>query len=86
MIAAARDSLDGASTLADLGTTVNPNDFGVGTLASPTLVPVDTPNSVTFDRSAAQVLNVVYLTKAAATAGGFFPSGVNGILNASRGN
>ena len=86
LIAAARDSLDGASTQADLGTTVNPNDFGVGTLASPTLVPVDTPNSVTFDRSAAQVLNVVYLTKAAATAGGFFPSGVNGILNASRGN
>lgn len=41
------------------------------------IVPLD-QNGVAFSRSAAQTLNIVYLTNAAATMGGFFPAGVNG--------
>ena len=31
-----------------------------------------------YSRSVGQVLNIVYLTKASTTKGGFFPNGVNG--------
>ncbi|MBE7219262.1 MAG: ferritin-like domain-containing protein [Caulobacteraceae bacterium] len=71
-ISDARDSLDGSSD----------DDQGVGSLASPTLVPTD-GNSIAFSRTTTQVLDIVYLTKAAATKGGFFPNGVNGTINAS---
>ena len=85
LIANLRDSLDGASTAIYSGVSTNVDDVGVGSLAAPTLVPVDA-NSIAFDRSAAQVLNVVYGTKAAATKGLFFPNGLNGIINTSRAN
>jgi hypothetical protein len=49
------------------------------------LVPTDT-NSIAFSRTAANVLNVVYLTPAAVTKGGFFPAGVNGSINTSNKN
>jgi len=75
-ISDARDSLDGSSDL-DQGLT---NSDG-----SANLVPTD-GNSVAFSRSPGQVLDIVYLTKAAQTKGGFFPNGVNGTLNASAAN
>ncbi|MGE7204775.1 ferritin-like domain-containing protein [Sphingomonas sp. NPDC019816] len=79
-ISALRDSVDGSSVL-DQGiarTTVN------GQLVS-NIVPTDT-NGIVFSRSPQQVLNIVYLNRAAATLGGFFPAGVNGNLRASVAN
>ena len=84
-IANLRDSLDGSSPIIYSGGTVAVNDRGVGSLAAPTLVPVDS-NSIAFDRNTGQVLNVVYGTKAAATKGLFFPNGTNGIINTSNAN
>ena len=72
-ISDARDSLDG-STDDDQGI--------VNADGTANLVPTD-GNSIAFSRTTGQVLNVVYLTKAAATKGGFFPNGVNGLVNAS---
>ena len=72
-ISDARDSLDG-STDDDQGVT---NADG-----SQNLVPAD-GNAVAFSRSTGQVLNVVYLTNMAALKGGFFPNGVNGLINSS---
>ena len=84
-IAALRDKLDGSSTAIYSGVVTPVDDVGVGSLANPTLVPVDA-NSIVFDRTAAQVLNVVYGTPTAATKGLFFPNGMNGIINTSRAN
>ena len=67
-ISDARDSLDGSTD----------DDQGLGSLASPTLVPVD-GNSIAFSRSVKQVLNVVYLSASAVSMGGFFPKGVNDV-------
>ena len=72
-ISDARDSLD-SSTDVDQGIL---NDDGTSNI-----VPAD-ENAVAFSRSAADVLNIVYLTPDAATSGGFFPNGVNGAINAS---
>ena len=72
-ISDARDSLDG-STDDDQGI--------VNADGSANLVPTD-GNSIVFSRTTGQVLNIAYLTKAAATKGGFFPNGVNGLINAS---
>ena len=85
LIANLRDSLDGSSTAIYSGVSTAVNDVGVGSLSATTLVPVDA-NSIVFDRNTAQVLNVVYGTKAAATKGLFFPNGTNGIINTSRAN
>ncbi|QXT34282.1 ferritin-like domain-containing protein [Sphingomonas sanguinis] len=79
-ISDARDSLDGSTDL-DQGiarSTIN------GQLVS-NIVPLDS-SGIAFSRSPAQVLNIVYLNKAAATLGGFFPAGVNGNLRASVAN
>ncbi len=46
------------------------------------IAPLDA-NGLAYSRSAADVLNIVYLTQAAATAGGFFPNGVNGTIRTS---
>jgi hypothetical protein len=46
------------------------------------IAPLDA-NGLAFGRPAADVLNIVYLTQAAATAGGFFPAGVNGTIRTS---
>ena len=73
-ISDARDSLDG-STDDDQGI--------VNADGSANLVPTDPNTSIAFSRTTGQVLNIVYLTKAAATKGGFFPNGVNGLVNAS---
>ncbi|URW74656.1 ferritin-like domain-containing protein [Sphingomonas donggukensis] len=76
-ISNARDSLDGGS---DLDQGVAPS--GSGASLKSNIVPTD-GSSVAYSRSAGQVLNIVYLNKAAATGGGFFPSGVNGTIRTS---
>jgi hypothetical protein len=72
-ISNARDSLDGAT---DLDQGVRP----IGALSN--IVPTDS-DGIAFSRSAGQVLNVVYLNRAAMTMGGFFPAGVNGTIRTS---
>jgi Ferritin-like domain len=69
-ISAARGALDDGK---DVGVTVN----GVETI-----VPADS-NGLAFGRTPGEVLNIVYLTPKMATSGGFFPDGVNGVLNES---
>jgi len=74
-ISDARDSLDGTTDL----------DQGIGTAAVANLVPTDA-NGLAFSRSAAQVLNIVYLDSEQVSSGGFFPAGVNGSINTSGDN
>jgi hypothetical protein len=75
-ISDARDSLDGATDL----------DQGVRERnGASNIVPSDA-NALAYSRSAAQVLNIVFLTKLMAQQGGFFPRGVNGPINASAAN
>jgi hypothetical protein len=71
-ISDARDSLDGSSDL----------DQGLGDAGSSNIVPLDS-NGIAYSRSTGQVLNIVYLTKAAVSAGGFFPAGLNGSIKTS---
>ena len=72
-ISDARDSLDGKSN----------KDQGIGSAAgAANLVPTD-KNGIAYSRSAGQVLNVVYLNPKSVTKGGFFPRGVNGVINKS---
>jgi hypothetical protein len=70
-----RDSLDGGGD----------NDQGIGTATQANIVPTDAGGLV-LGRTAPQVLNVVYQNRAAVTAGGFFPAGVNGNLRTSGAN
>lgn len=70
-----RDSLDGPTD----------TDQGIGTAAEANLVPTDAGGLV-LGRTAPQVLNVVYQNRAAVSAGGFFPAGVNGTLRTSGAN
>ncbi len=71
-ISDARDSLDGPKD----------DDQGIGTEEHANIVPAD-KNGIAFSRTADRVLNVVYLTPKRATEGGFFPDGVNGVINTS---
>ena len=85
-ISNARDSLDGTTDL-DQGispisqTPINLSTTQAAVTAS-NIVPLDA-NGVAFSRSASQVLNIVYLNKGAASAGGFFPAGMNGNVKTS---
>lgn len=72
-ISNARDSLDGSTDL-DQGIT--------GDATTSNIVPLDA-NGIAFSRTTGQVLNIVYLTAAVATGGGFFPNGVNGTIRSS---
>ena len=74
-ISDARDSLDGPTDL-DQGI-VDEN-------GQANIVPTD-QFGVAFSRTAPQVLNVVFLTPEVRRSGGFFPEGVNGIINTSGG-
>lgn len=74
-ISNARDSLDGAT---DLDQGVRGANDGFGNLAS-NIVPLD-GNGIAFSRTTGQVLNIVYLNRAAVARGGFFPNGVNGAI------
>ena len=76
-ISNARDSLDGTTT----GTNGS-DDQGVATTSDGgSNITLLDPNGVAYSRSVGQVLNIVYLTKASTTKGGFFPNGVNGIAS-----
>lgn len=75
-ISDARDSLDGSSDL-DQGISLSDDKSNI--------VPTDT-DGIAYSRSAGQVLNIVYLDKTAKSAGGFFPSGLNGNIKTSAAN
>jgi hypothetical protein len=79
-ISNARDSLDGASDL-DQGVAPMASPFGTASNIAPT-----NASGLAFSRSAAQVLNIVFLTKQAAVMGGFFPNGLNGKIQTSAAN
>ncbi|TFD04656.1 MULTISPECIES: ferritin-like domain-containing protein [unclassified Cryobacterium] len=70
-----RDAVDGPTDL----------DQGIGNASKSNLVPTDA-NGLAFSRSAAQVLNITYLNAAPVRSGGFFPAGVNGVINTSGAN
>ncbi len=70
LISAARGALDDGK---DQGVTVN---------GAENIVPADS-NGLAYGRTPGEVLNIVYLTPKVATSGGFFPDGVNGIINQS---
>lgn len=75
-ISNARDSLDGASDI----------DQGVAAIGNKSnIAPLDS-NGLAYSRTTGQVLNIVYLNRAAVSAGGFFPSGVNGAIKTSAAN
>jgi hypothetical protein len=72
-ISAARDSLDDPTD----------KDQGVAPMGDASnIAPLD-QNGLAFSRSAADVLNIVYLNRNAVTQGGFFPNGVNGTIRSS---
>ena len=72
-ISNARDSLDDPTD----------KDQGVAPRGNASnIVPLD-ENGLAYSRSAADVLNIVYLSAAAVSAGGFFPNGVNGPIRTS---
>lgn len=79
-ISNARDSLDGSS---DIDQGVAPQTANGQTIAN--IAPTDA-NGIAFSRTPGQTLNIVFLTGAAASAGGFFPNGVNGALRTSTAN
>ena len=85
LISNARDSLDGASD--DDQGVVNPSTVTANGVTYPAsnIVPTDA-NSIVFGRTAPNVLNEVFLTKSAATSGGFFPAGLNGNIKTSNAN
>jgi len=70
----ARDSLDGKKQL----------DQGISRKngSQSNLVPTN-PNGLTFSRTPAQVLNIVYLNPKSVGKGGFLPQGANGSINRS---
>ncbi len=76
-LSAARDSLDGSTTL-DKGIAGADNTIS-------NVAPVD-GNGITFSRTTGQVLNILFLNKASVTTGGFYPAGVNGTVNTSAAN
>ena len=61
------------------------DDQGVKVDGQANIQPTDA-NGIAFSRNPGQVLNVVYLNSKAATSGGFFPAGVNGVVNTSQAN
>ncbi len=72
-ISAARAKLDGTNT----------DDNGIGSATAPTVVDANPSDAIAYSRTAAQVLNIVYLNAAAVSAGGFFPAGMNGNIRTS---
>ena len=80
-ISDARDSLDSATTDVDQG--IRPSGTGLTTTSN--IVPTDS-DGITYSRSAADVLNIVYLNPAAVSMGGFFPNGVNGTIRTATAN
>ena len=76
----ARDNLDGTT---DLDQGIAPVTINGGTASN--VAPLD-GDGLAFTRTTGQVLNVLYLTNAAVTSGGFFPAGMNGNIKTSAAN
>lgn len=89
LISDARDVLDGnvdaagpPQRVADADQGISPrvvsigNATGSSTVTTANIVPTDN-NGIVFSRTAEQVHNIAYLTRNAATSGGFFPAGTN---------
>lgn len=74
-ISAARDALDGPII----------DDAGFVLHGRPNLFPLNR-NGLAYSRTAGQVLNVVFLNDEPVMSGGFFPMGVNGVINTSASN
>ncbi len=70
-----RDAVDGKTN----------DDQGIGNRQRANLVPTD-DNAIAFSRTTGAVLNVVYLTPNSVKKGGFYPEGVNGVINTSENN
>ena len=83
-ISNARDSLDGSTDLDQGISPVAPDPTlpAAQTSTASNIVPLDA-NGIAFSRSGGQVLNIVYLNRAAVNRGGFFPNGVNGTIRTS---
>jgi hypothetical protein len=79
-ISTARDGLDGGTDTDQGVAPITRNG-----LQETNIVPTD-GDGIVPSRSPAQTLNIVYLSSAAVTAGGFFPSGVNGTIKSSAAN
>jgi hypothetical protein len=72
-ISDARDSLDDPSD----------KDQGIAPRGNQSNIVPSDANGLAYSRSAPDVLNIVFLTAAAATQGGFFPTGLNGTIRTS---
>ncbi|QNA85931.1 ferritin-like domain-containing protein [Sphingomonas sp. So64.6b] len=79
-ISNARDVLDGAGATREFDQGISPT--GTGTTLQSNITPLD-GNGLAFSRTTGQVLNIVYLTSASVTAGGFYPAGLNGTIRTS---
>jgi hypothetical protein len=75
----ARNALDGSS---DDDDGISPTNPSGGWGAAANIAPTDA-NGSCYSRSTGQVLNILYLNKAAVTKGGFFPNGINGAVTTS---
>ncbi|WP_085809183.1 ferritin-like domain-containing protein [Sphingomonas sp. TZW2008] len=80
-ISDARDTLDGTVTASGPPQRVADDDQGISPVqtqfgTTSNFVPTD-GNGIVFSRTAEQVHNIAYLTRAQATSGGFFPNGTN---------
>ena len=89
-ISNARDTLDGAPADDPIRGIGADDDQGIApmTIAGGTasnIAPLNV-NGLAYSRTAQQVLNIVYLNRAAVTLGGFFPAGVNGTIRTSAAN
>ena len=78
-----RDAVDG--TTATPAGRVADDDQKIRVNETANIVPTD-ENGLVYSRAAADVLNIVYLTSAQVTQGGFFPTGVHGSINTSNAN
>lgn len=74
-ISNARDGLDGSGE----------TDQDIGTASTANIVPTDA-NGWVLGRTAPQVLNLLFQSRAAVTGGGFFPVGLNGTIRTSASN
>lgn len=87
-ISALRDSFDGTGTDNTSTGVASDGDQGIaaGTDGADqpvsNIVPTNV-NGLVFSRSPQRTLNILYLTRASATSGGFFPAGLNGNIRTS---
>jgi hypothetical protein len=86
-ISTARDTLDGTPANDDIRGIGGDDDQGIAAVtvnggAASNIAPLNA-NGLAYSRTTGQVLNIVYLNRAAVTMGGFFPAGVNGAIRTS---